>query len=560
MPRSIFAITILLFAAGSLQAQPKTIESDPNLQRLFRKFDPVKLRESIAFPVSHVKVGVKMDSSDKKDESLPIAVIEKKLRGDDRDAEWLLKLGQALSEAKSDRAKDAYERAAALFRKRIEREPKTGKHYLDLIEALRGLEKPAEVFVLARKCVEVEPKNELAWAALGNGYWHEFFKLLGGKDEKVDLQFNGEKPPQLDRPLAEKEKEYARKLLGYIKHCENERSKYAVDDASSVLHYSIMGAYWHVFDTYFRTGQWNVDATAFAHLISERTVSALARHGRETDDPPSIGFAVFLQVLSYRRESKDPDWSYDKMSPAQKQAVAALLKPIEKLCSDKDQAKAAKATLLLAMLSLMVEGDLKKGKHYAERALEMAPRESGVVDFNVIVKKAIEADVEQFLVDHVARHPSARAWEHLATLHFRKKRFAEAERCLNECEKIDARSPVLALARAALLLKRDEASLKDAGKVIDAIETRLEEDPPKKGLFMVEEVPSFKDSYRYLRALHTALSGKWEQGRDELIKLREEEILVEAIDQALEAFPPRMIILPSQGLQSPPGLTPKKSN
>lgn len=559
MPRSIFAITILLFA-GSLQAQPKTIESDPNLQRLFRKFDPVKLREAIAFPVSHVKVGVKMDSSDKKDESLPIAVIEKKLRGDDRDAEWLLKLGHALSEAKSDRAKDAYERAAALFRKRIEREPKSGKHHLDLIEALQGLEKPAEVFALARKCVEVEPKNDLAWAALGNGYWHEFFKLLGGNTEEVKFQFHTDKPPQLPRPLSAAEKDYVRKLLGYIKRCEDERSKHATDDIGSIVHSALMSAHWHMFDRYFQTGQWNVDAGAFAQFIGQRTVTALAKHGREKNDVASLGFAVFMQAMACRQESKDPNWSYNKLTALQKQTMAELLDPLEKLCGDKDHEKAAKATIFLATLSLMVEGDLKKGKHYAERALEMAPRESGVVDFNVIVKKAIEADVEQFLVDHVARHPSARAWEHLATLHFRKKRFAEAERCLNECEKIDARSPVLALARAALLLKRDEASLKDAGKVIDAIETRLEEDPTKKGLFMVEEVPSFKDSYRYLRALHTALSGKWEQGRDELFKLREEEILVEAIDQALEAFPPRMIILPSQGLQSPPGLTPKKSN
>src|SRR5262245_5897294 len=118
--RMLVTLAAIFVMVNAIGAQPKEDPFKPLEDFLKRqKFDPQKLREAIAFPISHTQIGIRVDQPDA-DELPPIAVIEKKLRGDERDAEWLLKLGYQCQKSNPDRARDAFEKAAAAFRKRID--------------------------------------------------------------------------------------------------------------------------------------------------------------------------------------------------------------------------------------------------------------------------------------------------------------------------------------------------------------------------------------------------------------------------------------------------------
>ncbi len=551
MRKWTFALLVLLLSTEPAAAQPKPIPVPPEFQKILgpSKFDPDRLREAIAFPIGRVLLGIGVKQSNK-DEELPIAVIEKKLVGDERDAEWLIKLGRALKDAKSDGATKAYEKAAAALRKRIEKEPKNGELYLQLGEALEEVHGFDAGFPLARKCVEGDPTHHRGRGALGSHYWMQFLRHVYGDKEKINWEVRSNKPPSTDiRAMTDAEKGKARTLLKYISHCEKERDRHTPEDVNSVMVNVLMEGHRALFDSYFRTGQWDVEAAAYPRFLSGRVVAAYAKHGREKQDPGAYGLAAMAQMAAFAREATERDWSFARMTPAQKKIVAELTDPLEKLAENKDRATATKATFILAMLAMMEE-DVASTTRYAEKAFVLAPCEKAVIDMNaMLVKEEGKLDYEKFLLSHAAKHPSTRVWELLAVYHFRAKRFDEAERYLREAEKLEPQARRWQMARAAILLKRGAGTLREAGKILDALEKRLDEKEEDKCLIVVEDIPKFQEGYRYLRALYTALSGKWEQGRDELAELREREVMVDEIGPALEAFPRRPVILPVQRLE-----------
>ena len=555
------ANVLLLLPNHGVFAQPKEIPPPPEFQKLIgpAKFDPAMLREAIAFPVSATQFDLKI-ASEKDEEIPPVTVIEKKLVGDDRDAEWLLKLGDALDKIKSDRAKGAYERSVAAFRKRIEREPKVAKHYVDLCDPLYRLYRPAEAFACAKKSVELDPRNADCWWVLNDCYWRELTRLICEDGANLSWQSaTGQPPPDVVKPLTDAQKEKAHTLLRHIEHCQQQWQRHSPAGPQNLIVCDTYRYFWDLFDNYIRTGEWDAAINErFKLNMLKKLPEKLVEYGRENQDAVAFGVAAGCQFASFAKESQDPQWSPGKMTAAQKGEFAATLQALEKLADHKDTTIAIKASVTLAALALVTD-DQPGLERFAAKALGLAPREKAALDMMAVAQKN-RPGADKFWEDHARKYPSARVWLLRSFTHFRNKKYDDSERCVREGEKFDPKDRSIQLAKAALALRKGDATLSEAGRILDELQKRLDEPAEKDALFGASEHPSFPDSYHYLRAIHTALSGKWKQARDQLLKLQEKAALgkaiekgeiEEAITNALEAFPRRGTAPPAE-LDSPP--------
>lgn len=547
--RFCLSLAISLTLAPIAAAQPGPPELPRSAQIVPAEFDAAKFRAAVAFPISSVQYGILTNNGEKEEELPPVSVIEKKLVGDQRDAEWLVKLGDALSKDRPEQAKRAYEKSVAAFRKRIEKEPKVAKHYYDLVWPLGELGRPAEELAAAKKCVELDPKCADGWAALRDCYWEEFRRLVYGDAEKVSWHFSSDRPPpEIVRPLTAAQKDQARALLEEIGRCHREWKRFTPDTLDSASQDILLQSQWELFQAYFRTGDWDLNNPAlYQGILSSRLRERLIEQGKQKEDPAALGMAVFSQIAVFATETNDPDWTMEKMTAEQKTALASTLQPLEKLAEHKDPIIAMKANFILAALS---GGDAPRMMRLAARALELAPCEGAVVDLMTKAQAGQGGDFKQFWLDHLRKHPSVRPWLNMAEAHFKANCLADADRCLREAEKLDPKDRTVQLARAAVALKSGDDAL--AARILDALQSRLEEAAPEDPIFHAKDVPGVPDAYRYLRAVHDCLNGKCEQGRAQFSDLCDKKIFAEAITEGLAAYRPAVVLLPLPPLNPAP--------
>lgn len=551
----ILGAAVLLVTSGEYAlAQPKVIPPPPDFGKLIGpgKFYPAKLREAIVLPTSEVDLalGFKIESSESEDKLPSVAAIERKLVGDERDAEWLLKLGLALTQAKSDRAKEAYTKSAAAFRKRIEKEPKVARHYLDLTRPLSELGQSDQVIASAKKSLELDEKNPDGWAVLRDASLTEIRTRVFGDTKAVSWKVSmGKTLPDVVPPLTDVQRESVRGLLKQVQYCQQQWSRRVPNDLENLARSVAFDAEWEIYDAYVRSGTWK-GASAFQLLLSKNMIEALIDLGDQGSNPDAYHVAATFQMMAFLVAAKDPDWSLAKLTAPQKQAMARIIQPLEKLAGNDKKPIAAKACFSLSFIAMRMD-ETKKAKQFAAKSLALAPRDRGIIYWMVLVQTAKDPDADelvQFWLGHVRKHPSTHVWHQLAYL---AGDVGDITHCVREAEKIDAKARNIQLMKAALALKRGPSGLADAGTILDALEKRLDEPDERDSLLRVAEHPNFQDAHRYLRAMHTALSGSWEKGRDQLIELRDKDVLVEPITKALQAFPRRPILLPLQKLDFP---------
>lgn len=551
----LVTIGYLCMSSQHVAAQPKIIPPPPEFQKLVepKKFDPVALRDAIAFPISSVQFGVKLGSS-KKTEVLPSpAVIEKKLVGDERDAEWLLKLGTALTKAKApEKAKQAFEKSVAAYRRRIEKEPHVAKLYLGLSDGLYELDQNDEAHACAKKCVAVDPRNAEGWKSLHWYQWQAFLRFVCGDEVKSWNMTLGSTPPKITKNLSAAERAKAQDLLLETKKSHEQWKRLAPDDLDNFMYSCLIEGHWEIYDTHLRRKDLSPDDSALGKgLHSKKMSDMLLKFGHDNEDPPALCTAYMLCMMAFRQEAGDPDWTPARMTAEQKKTTKAIGDAIRRLVSHRDKAIASKAHFGLIYLA-MGDQDVAEMKRLAFTTLAATPSEPAAIELCFLIQSEDDpADRERFWLEHLRKHPSVGTWSRLGADLFKNKKYANAERCFREAEKLDPGDKTMLLGKAVFSLRRGPEGLVEAGKILDALEKRVDE-PEDDGAIIVFTVsPKLDDSCRYLRTIHTALSGKWEQGRDALMELREREVLVEAIGRALEAFPPRPIVLPLPPLGTP---------
>lgn len=554
MPRWIFAIVVLVSIPSLCAfAQPSGLKDIPPPPDFLRslgqtKFDPALLRAAIVFPVSSCMAGSSLNTEKTDDEVLPIAEIRKKLLGDERDADWLYKLGVGLNRIKSPDAKNIFTQSVAAYVKRIKKEPNVSKHYCDITRPLSELDRKDEARACAKRSVELDPNNADGWWELVQHKLADLLTTIYGSESREFI--HGETPPPELSRILKPQQVKAIGLLKEIRFCIDHWKRSARLNIERVGDCAAIEADWAIFDGYFRSGKWDRDKHVFQALQSKALQDQLQVHGRDNQDPIAYLYLAMIKITAFARDAKDPSWSPMRLTPEQKKTINEAVAPLETLAIHKDKAIVVKALFVQTIIAHF-SGEIQTASVHCERALSIAPREKAIIATMMqVVQKELTDGFEKYWMNHAQKHPSAFVYFGIAAYAFYDKSFDRIDRLLRDAAKIDPKDRNILLVKAAVALKRGEASLAEAGRILDQLESRIDE-PNPNSILDVFEVPGFRNSYRYLRAIHTALNGNWEKGRDELIELRGNGVLEKGITAALDAFPRRLIELPLINLDLP---------
>ncbi|MBI2804375.1 MAG: hypothetical protein HYX68_05245 [Planctomycetes bacterium] len=266
--------------------------------------------------------------------------------------------------------------------------------------------------------------------------------------------------------------------------------------------------------------------------------TALIEYARQKQDPFAYGSAGMVHLLMCKTQIQAKRWTPEKTALELEKGMALVIEPLAKMAEQNERVLATKATYVFAVMAgFSSDGDSLK--RFAARTLELAPKESAAIDIVLATQDDMSPEQqERYWMKHSQQYHVARIWERLAAKRYAAGDLPTTERYLRFAEKIDADNRNIQLIKATVLLKRGTSKHVEAGKFLDALEKRLDEKGDPKAIITVADMPTFQHGYRYLRAIHTALSGNWQKGQAELIELRAHGVMTEAIEKALAAFPP----------------------
>jgi tetratricopeptide (TPR) repeat protein len=195
-----------------------------------QQVDKEKLRAVIKMPTvwfitgcsSHSVEGILLAGHKSKRKEL-IAQLRREMEGNAGDAERYYKLGVLYSrEGQKNASKECYARAAELFRQRVRDNPQDGyvlsQLALAIVDAIRGKDDPLP---MARKAVELSPRNARCWSALGTILDREISRILHFKGGEWVTGFMERSPKLLrfEKKPSSEEVERARKLRAEAMAC-----------------------------------------------------------------------------------------------------------------------------------------------------------------------------------------------------------------------------------------------------------------------------------------------------------------------------------------------------
>lgn len=544
------ALTALLVATGMVEAQP--IAPPPEFQKLVgpKTFEPDTLRAAIVFPSNDVRFGFQFSLTESMQESQSASGSTGKPFGDDRDAEMLMAQGAAFKEKKNaDAARTAFERAEACYRQRMAREPRCGKHLVDLAQVLRSLDREEDARAATRKCLELDPKNADAWKAVAWQQWTDFLKFVNRPGVESWTVKLGEPLPQITRELTEADRDKARQMLKEALASHLNWKRLAPESLVNIGYGGLLDASAEILEARLKQKDIRQEDSALGRMfLSRRMSDALLKYGREHTDPEALVGAFMLRRMAIEQRASDSEEKQPPLSQEERRHLAAIQEAAQIQTTHRDPAIARRAWLGLVYMHTLAL-DFPAARKHAGDALKAMPREMEIIQLVFFVQSSDNfGDDECFWLEHLRLHPGAGGWARLGVEYFRLKRYGDADQCFKNSAKLNDEEPTMLMGRVALLM-RNKDGLAEAGrhlKVLEAQSAKRRAEPP------IRFIPELAESCRYLRAVHTALSGNWEQGRQELLGLRDKEVLLEATDAALKAFPQQFRIAPPNARIGPP--------
>jgi tetratricopeptide (TPR) repeat protein len=500
---------------------------------------------------------VRFDLNGKVQSTPAPAEIEQKLSGDERDAELLLKLGWSYKERQDvERAMAAFQKAVVATTRRIEREPRNARLYLVLSDALRAVDREAEARAAIRKCLELDPKHADGWKAAYWLQWSDLVKFVHDSRVTSWTLTLGEAPPPITRKLTEAETAKAQRMLREAWDCHVQWKRLADETLENLSYAGLIEGNWEIYEARLRQKDVRQEDSALTKMfLSAKMSEMLTKFGESKADPDALGAAFMMKMWAIESKAANPEWKPSQISRDEKKSLLAIQAAAERLTIHRDAAIARKAWLALVYTDYLTL-DFATARQRAHDALKAMPKDRDIVHLMFFVQSDDkQGEPERFWLEHLRRYPSAPGWAHLGNKYFRAKRFADAEVAFTNAARLDPNEPTMLLGKVSLLLRRQDG-LVEADQLLHTLDKlAVESDDERQIAF----VPKLAESCRYLRAVHTALSGKWEKGRDELVALRDRDVLVEAIDQAMEAFPRRLMASPPAGrLDGPVPVNPKQ--
>lgn len=534
----------------------------------------VRLRELADLPTINVTAGIGFSTiygfsfnDAKPDPEAEIARLRKQLQGDASDAERYQRLGLLL--AKTDHKKEsdeAYARAVALCREQVREHPDGMRWLARLGAALVDAGQSAEGEKLLRHVVEKAPKEWRAWLALARYVDEQSLRAAIG-DERFTITYADHNlmiSALLKKKPTEKQLEEMRRLWKEARADYDRAVSLAPQEVQPYFRRAASNWMHGAVEAGLRRGK-GEKVNQTAELLRPEVAADLSQVARlSPDDPLAIGMAIYLETMTcILHEKMDLSGVEDSLKgflAAKNSSLAEFLPApsrefvhwgldrLEQLTKVQDKARATVACEMLADVRMLL--DLwSKGEHtfsvlfpqkeekekkiasilgYLRRAVELDPSRERA--WELLVALLVEQGEYGEAADAARKRLEARDNAHnrfvMAKVYAKQNQIDRAADQLRVGLRRDPKDLNCSLGLSAILLKRDDAkSLKEAGDLLDAAESRIRD----------EKNTSHQANYRLLRGIHAALCDRSEQA-NELFKqvLRQEKGVIAA--QALVAL------------------------
>ena len=539
--------------------------------------DLVKLRQAAAFPTVTLSPSISFNekagyvtSSEPRDLPAEIAVLQKAFTGTDADAERYLQIGRLDQENNAPaQAKEAYSKAAVLYRRRAAERPKDAAVLAAFGTALFGARQPVEAETVLRRAVRITPHQAVAWTALGDflssqavaallppsyanddvefGFAFGMAQAGASETQRLFLAKYGQVKPtaaQIARSLA---------LLAETEDCYNQAVASQPTSASAYLQRAgfrmSVGAVLRAMLTALQPGGTVDIATALSSAAQTANIYSSASGLSDLSEAArlaprtftTVGMSAMFHAISFvLHYSQTHDMTngipWDTLTQEAQRPVQEAMRPLEQLAESAETNKetAAKASEAEGIL-WMIAGNLKAAEPALHRAVALDPHRAAGWDALTVILLQGEryADLAPLLETRIIVSDTVRNHLLLAKAYDKANQPEKAAAQLQAALKVSPEDFDANMAQAALLLQRsaDPARLTEAGTQLAKI----------GDLYRKSPTPDHWSSDTILLSIYSGLTGSEGQARQHLNEVLQTDKDNETAKQALAALGPETV-------------------
>ncbi|MGZ4964585.1 MAG: tetratricopeptide repeat protein [Limisphaerales bacterium] len=383
-----------------------------------------------------------------------IAEIEKKVTGTPADAERYLLLGDLYLDVPDyEKSHNAYVKAVALFRKRMELEPDRASLLCNFGEALYATSNADEAESVLRKAVKIAPKNAACWDSLG--------RFL---ETEAATKFNPAKssPDKPEKPSAD-QLGSAQRLLDEAASCFDKAVTCSTNTAMPYVQRAMHTWAQHFYKRAFELarGQEDDEHKMERSLAAGDALPDLEKAVQlDPKDLRVIGTATIMEVFSANAKKNNKPHvqmiKFEEMAEPTQKSIRAKLAMLQNIAQSADSKTAAAATEMLAFCQGPLIGDLAGCLESLRRTVQLDPTRQGAWQM-LIAGLAGQGRFEQaapVCEQNIAQKDSPINRMMYAKVLFKLNRLAQAYEQLRAALRLDPADFNANVAVAAIAVKR----------------------------------------------------------------------------------------------------------
>lgn len=527
-------IPLVLILTGTVHAQ---------------RANPQKLREAVCIPrppfnFSH---GGNLTSDAKPP---TIAEIEKRMRGDDGDAEHYIALARHYNrDTEKEKVNAALRKAYTILEKRCRLPGCTGYDLALAGTVLIEMERLEEGAALCRRALETSPADYRCWLEMAMVHKRRFYKsLTGGKDMPFNWKLDADQQVVVSSGLKPEDAAVAEKHLKELWSCYHKLVELSPLTEEAVLSRIGIVLEGNMLDKVVLSAQGKLKphgaAEALYHPLFADELMRLAE--ARGHDMGSYAMALNLRIAMLHVPG--PGEVRAELTKEEKASLIKTLAPLSKLADHADKETAWNSAMMVGVfLEQFVEAG--SGDVFYRKALKLFPERNAAAE-NLGYSLAIagkDKEALEVLEAQYERQPTVRVGLLLAHHLFNMKQHARAGAIVQELAAKHGEDPSCRLALAAIALSQsaDPKQLAQAGAHLDKARQSLfvaagkdKFDPAQaKGIeFNKDDPEHWRKCYQFLNALYRGMNDEPLQAYVELRTLDNLGMFARWVPLALKAF------------------------
>lgn len=385
-----------------------------------------------------------------------IAEIEKKVTGTPADAERYLLLGDLYLDVPDyEKSRNAYVKAVAQFRKRMELEPDRASLLCDFGEALYATSNFDEAESVLRKAVKLAPKNAASWDSLGR-----YLETVAAT--KFSPTKSSPDKPANERPSAD-QLASAQRSLDEATRCFDKAITCSTNEAMPYVQRAMHTWAQHFYKRAFEMarGQEDDEHKLERSLAANDALPDLDKAVQlDPKDVRVIGTATIMEVFSANAKKNNKPHvqmiKFEEMADPTQKSIRAKLVLLQNIAQSAEPKTAAAATEMLAFCQGPLIGDLAGCMESLRRTVQLDPTRQGAWHM-LIAGLAGQGRFDQaapVCEQNIAQKDSPMNRIMYAKVLFKLNRLAQADEQLRAALRLDPGDFSANVAVAAIAVKR----------------------------------------------------------------------------------------------------------